>query len=163
VSTLSRNADPKHILSTNRTFFVTTQTWMRKRLFQSERNALLLIDVLRSSIRARRFTLHDFVIMPDHIHLLLTPAPDVTLEKAVQFIKGGFSFRLKRENGYTGEVWQRGFSDHRVYDGDSLANHRLYIAENPVKAGLAATPDQYPWCFRSLARQKDESRNLLRG
>jgi Transposase IS200 like len=81
MSTLSRNADPKHILSTNRTFFVTTQTWMRKRLLQSERNAMLLIDILRSCVRARRFTLHDFVIMPDHIHLLLTTSPDVTLEK----------------------------------------------------------------------------------
>jgi putative transposase len=154
VSTLSRNADPKNILSTNRTFFVTTQTWQRKRLFQSERNAMLLIDVLRSCVRARRFTLHDFVIMPDHIHLLLTIPPEVTLEKAVQFIKGGFSFRVKRENGYTGEVWQRGFSDHRVQDADSFANHRVYIAENPVKAGLAASPDEFPWCFRSLARQK---------
>jgi putative transposase len=162
MSTLSRNADARRILSTNRTFFVTTQTWMRKRLFQSERNAMLLIDVLRSSVRARRFTLHDFVILPDHIHLLLTVPPDVTLEKAMQFIKGGFSFRVKRENGYTGEVWQRGFSDHRVQDADSFANHRLYIAENPVKAGLAASADEFPWCFRSLARQKDQSRSPLR-
>jgi putative transposase len=162
VSTLSRNADPEHILETNRTFFVTTQTWMRKRLFHPESNAMLLIDVLRSSVRAGRFTLHDFVIMPDHIHLLLTTAPDVTLEKTMQFIKGGFSFRVKRENGYTGEVWQRGFSDHRVHDADSFANHRVYIAENPVKAGLAASPDEFPWCFRSLARQKDQSRTPSR-
>jgi putative transposase len=130
---------------------------MRKRLFQSERNAILLIDVLRSSVRAGRFTLHDFVIMPDHIHLLLTTSPDVTLEKAVQLIKGGFSFRVKRENGYAGEVWQRGFSDHRVHDAESFANHRVYIAQNPVKAGLTDSPDEFPWCFRSLARQKDGS------
>jgi putative transposase len=156
VSRLSRNANPEHIVETNRTFFVTTQTWMRKPLFQTERNAMLLIDVLRSCVRARRFTVHDFVLMPDHIHLLLTPAPGVTLEKAVQFIKGGFSFRVKRENGYTGEVWQRGFSDHRVHDAESFANHCLYIAQNPVKAGLTASPDEFPWCFRSLAREKDQ-------
>lgn len=104
MSTLSRNADPKHVVEAHRTFFVTTQTWMRKRLFQTDRNAALLIDVLRSCVRAGRFTLHDFVIMPDHVHLLLTTSPDITLEKAVRFIKGGFSFRLKRELGYTGEV-----------------------------------------------------------
>ena len=150
----SRNADPSKIVHNNRTFFVTTKTYMSKRLLQTDRNATLLIDVLRSCVRQERFTLHDFVIMPDHIHLLLTTSADVTLEKAMQFIKGGFSFRLKRETGYTGEVWQRGFSDHRVDDADSFANHRLYIAANPVKAGLAMSPDEFPWCFRTLARQK---------
>jgi putative transposase len=150
----SRNADPAQIVQSNRTFFVTTKTHMGKRLLQTDRNATLLIDVLRSCVRARRFTLHDFVIMPDHIHLLLTTSGDVTLEKAMQFIKGGFSFRLKRETGYTGEVWQRGFSDHRVHEPDSFANHRRYIAANPVKAGLAASPDEFPWCYRTLARQK---------
>jgi putative transposase len=75
----------------------------------------------------------------------------------MQFIKGGFSFRLKREAGYEGDVWQRGFSDHRVLNADSFANHCLYIANNPVKAGLAITPDEFRWCFRSLARQKASS------
>jgi putative transposase len=78
MSTLSRNADPGHIVETHRTFFVTTQTHMRKRLFQNDGNAALLIDVLRSSVRASRFTLHDFVIMPDHVHLLLTTSAEVT-------------------------------------------------------------------------------------
>jgi len=150
----SRNADPAHIVYANRTFFVTTKTWQGQPLLQSDRNATLLIDVLRSCVRAGRFQLHDFVIMPNHVHLLLTPAGDVTIEKALQFIKGGFSFRLKRENGYTGEVWQRGFSDHRVQDLDSFDNHRRYIAANPIEAGLAASPDEFPWCYTHLTRQK---------
>ena len=150
----SRNADPSQIVQANRTFFVTTKTHMGKRLLQTDRNATLLIDVLRSCVRAGRFTLHDFVIMPDHIHLLLTTSAGVTLEKAMQFIKGGFSFRLQHESGYAGEVWQRGFSDHRVHDPDSFAGHCRYIAENPVKMGLATSPEDFPWCFRALARQK---------
>jgi putative transposase len=82
---------------------------MGRHLLQSDRNAALLVEVLRSCIRARRFQLHDFVIMPNHLHLLITPSSDVTIEKAMQFIKGGFSFRLRRETGYAGEVWQRWF------------------------------------------------------
>ena len=156
----SRNADPAQIVQSNRTFFVTTKTHMGKRLLQTDRNATLLIDVLRSCVRIGRFTLHDFVVMPDHIHLLLTTSGDVTLEKAMQFIKGAFSFRLKRETGHTGKVWQRGFSDHRVHDPDSFANHRIYIADNPVKAGLAASPDEFPWSFRALARQKISQNKL---
>jgi putative transposase len=96
--------------------------------------------------------------MPDHLHLLLTLSADITLEKAMQFIKGGFSFRLKRELGYGGEVWQRGFSDYRVDDSRSFDNHRPYIALNPVKAGLVARPEDFPWLFANLARQKAAQR-----
>jgi putative transposase len=151
----NRNADPGHVVDAGRTFFVTTKTYMGRHLLQSERSAALLVEVLRSCIRARRFQLHDFVIMPNHLHLLITPSSDVTIEKAMQFIKGGFSFRLRRETGYAGEVWQRGFSDHRVRDLGSFDNHRRYIAANPVRAGLATSPGQYPWCFATLAREKD--------
>ena len=56
-----------------------------------ERNALLLIEVLRSNVAAGKFRLHDFVIMPDHLHLLMTLPSDTTIEKAMQLVKGGFS------------------------------------------------------------------------
>ena len=145
-----------------RTFFVTVVTWGRRSIFHVHALAELFLDTLQRYREQKRFLLHEFVLMPDHFHLLITPMPEVSLEKAVQYIKGGFSFRVKRENGYTGEVWQRGFSDHRVHDADSFANHRVYIAENPVKAGLAASPDEFPWCFRSLARQKAQSQTPSR-
>ena len=56
---------------------------------------MLLIDVLRSNVAADKFQLHEFVIMPDHLHLLMTLPVDMTIEKAMQFVKGGFSYRLK--------------------------------------------------------------------
>jgi putative transposase len=59
-------------LSPSRTFFATTKTSMGRPLLQSERNATLWIDLLRSDVAAGRFQLHDFVIMPDHVHLLIT-------------------------------------------------------------------------------------------
>ena len=64
-----RKASPADILNPSRTFFATTGTSMGRRLLQSERNAELLIDVLRSLAAERKFKLHDFVIMPDHLHL----------------------------------------------------------------------------------------------
>jgi putative transposase len=67
----ARNACPDTILSSVRVFFATTKTSMGRRLLQSERNAMLLIDVLRSNVAAGKFQLHDFVIMPDHLHLLM--------------------------------------------------------------------------------------------
>jgi putative transposase len=149
-----RNANPNAILSPARTFFVTTKASMGRRLLQSERNAGLLIDVLRSLVAEHKFKLHDFVIMPDHLHLLLTVEEGMTIEKAMQLIKGRFSHRLSHEFGYLGEVWQRGFTEVQVMNRESLLQHRAYIAMNPVKAGLVESPEKYPFCFEFLARQK---------
>ena len=125
-------------------------------LLQSERNAGLFIEVLRSYVAAKKFKVHDFVVMPDHVHILLTVGGDTTIERAMQFIKGGFSYRLKKDFGYLGEIWQPGFSEVRVEDEDSFEQHRTYIANNPVKDGLANLPDEYPYCFKYLARQKQQ-------
>lgn len=127
---------------------------MGRALLQSERNATLLVDVMRSYVLAGKFRLHDFVIMPDHVHLLITVEGEMTIEKAMQFIKGGFSYRLKKQLGHMGEVWQRGFSEVRVDDRESFARHRQYIAQNPVKAGLVDSPEKFPYCFSYLAARK---------
>jgi len=133
---------------------------MSRRLLQSERNAELLIDVLRSLVAERKFKLHDFVVMPDHLHLLLTVEDEMTVEKAMQLVKGRFSFRLGRELGFKGEVWQRGFSEVQSLGDKSFAEFRTYIANNPVKAGLVDAPEEYPYCFDSLARKKAETQRV---
>jgi putative transposase len=152
----ARNAAPTNILNPSRNFFATTSTSMGRRLLQSERNAGLLIDVMRSLVIEHHFKLHDFVVMPDHVHLLIEVGEDMTIEKAMQLIKGRFSHRLAKELGYKGEVWQRGFTEEQVINKGSFEAHRSYIAENPVKAGLAASVEEYPFCFRFLARKKEE-------
>jgi putative transposase len=150
----SRNASPESILASKRVFFATTKTSMGRHLFQTERNANLLIDVLRSLVSERKFKLHDFVIMPDHVHLLLMVEDGMTIEKTMQLIKGRFSHRLTKEFGHLGEVWERGFSEVQVLNRESFVQHQAYIAKNPVKAGLVDSPDYYPYCFQFLARKK---------
>ncbi len=66
------------------------------------------------SKKVDKYLLHEFVVMPDHFHVLLTPQK--TLERAMQLIKGGFSFRAKKEMGFSGEIWETSFYDHRVRD-----------------------------------------------
>ena len=87
--------------------------------------------------------LHAFVVMPDHVHLLLTPARDITIERCVQLIKGAYSHELGSLIGRNSEVWQRGFTDHRTRDGNDFAHHRNYIHQNPVVAKLVANPSEY--------------------
>jgi hypothetical protein len=103
---------------------------------------------------------HDFVVMPDHLHLLLTVEDEMTVEKAMQLVKGRFSYRLGKEFGFKGEVWQRGFSELQVLGERSFEEHRAYIASNPVKAGLVDSAEKYPYCFASLARKKAEMQQV---
>jgi putative transposase len=106
-----------------RTYFVTTVTAQRRRFFQVEDKARLFLDVLQSQREKRRIQIHAFVVMPDHVHLLLTPAEDVFLEKSMQFIKGGYSFRLKSKL----DVWERSFNEVQILfpDKSPLAGFML--------------------------------------
>jgi putative transposase len=79
--------------------------------------------------------------MPDHVHALLTPAPEISLERAMQFIKGGFSYRLKSRP----PVWQASFTNHRVRDWKDFEHHREYIRMNPVRARLATRAEVYSY------------------
>jgi putative transposase len=116
--------------------------------------ANLLIDVLRSYMRAKKFAVHEFVVMPNHVHILLTIPGELSLEKAMQLIKGNFSFRAQKELGFPGAVWQPGYSDVRITDEQGFAQHRDYIHNNPVKAHLASMPDRYPFGSCFLKKQK---------
>jgi putative transposase len=128
-----------------RTFFTTSVTANRRRLFQTERSAELLLRILQDNRQKGRFKLHSYVIMPDHIHLLLTPAENVSLEKAMQFIKGRFSFHLKSAF----DVWERSFKEHRIKDDLDYTHHLHYIEQNPVRANLSPTAEQFPYSSAS--------------
>ena len=124
---------------------MTAGTYQRKRLFTSETLSTLLLNLLRADREKKRYAIHEYVFMPDHIHVLLTPSPDVSQEKAMQFIKGGFSFRAKKEAAFHDEVWQAGYNEHRIKDADDYTYHRRYIWENPVRAGLVSIASEYRW------------------
>jgi putative transposase len=92
--------------------------------------------------------------MPEHFHILITPS--VTLERAVQFMKGSFSFRAKKELGSSMEIWQTGFSDHRIRGVDDYLNHVHYIYRNPVGRQLVENVVDYPYCSTFPGATKDE-------
>ena len=141
-----RHADPSNIVASARTFFVTSSIAGKRRLLQSARSAEFFIDVLYHYRSQRKFLLHDFVVMPDHFHVLITVGPELSVERAVQFIKGGFAHRAGKELGFRAPVWERGFSEARVSDRPSLQRIRGYIAQNPVEERLANSPAEYPYC-----------------
>jgi len=106
---------------------------------------------------------HEFAIMHDHLHLLITPAPDQSLEKCVQFVKGGFSFRLKKELGYKWEVWQKSFNEHQVKDAEDYWNHVHYIHQNPVVARYVSGANEYEFSSARRRVELDRCPEHLRG
>ena len=141
----TRHANPSHVTAGARTFFVTSSTWGKQNLLQSNRSAELFLRVLYDYRAQNKFRLHNFVVMPDHVHLLLTVESEITIERAVQFVKGGFSFRAGKELGMRTPVWQKGFSEVRIIDSEHFLQVRVYIHNNPVARHLVTEPQNYPY------------------
>jgi len=128
-------------MDSDRTFFITTNTYQRQPIFRYEAKTKLFLETLYHYREQKKYLLHEFVIMPDHVHALITPAPEISLERAVQFIKGGFSYRL----GKGATPWQASFTNHRIRDVADYDQHRTYIHRNPVRARLAASASEFLW------------------
>jgi putative transposase len=111
-----RHSSAVNIAATARTFFVSSSIAGKRNLLQSNRAAKLFVEVIYHYRSQHKFLLHHFVIMPDHFHVLITLGKEISVERAVQFIKGGFAFRAGKELGFNPPVWQRGFSEMRICD-----------------------------------------------
>jgi REP element-mobilizing transposase RayT len=104
-------------------YFITASTFQRRALFSKEPMAQLFIDVIFHHRDKKNYLLHEFVLMPDHFHLLLSPT--LSLERSLQLIKGGFSYRAKRELEHSGEIWQPSYYDRRVRDIEDYSNFKV--------------------------------------
>ena len=125
------------------TYFITASSFQKQCIFQTDRMADLFVEVLLGYRAQEKYLLHEFVLMSNHFHLLITPT--LTLERALQLIKGGFSFRAKKELGFTAEIWEKSFHDRRVRDWEEYSAFRRYIHQNPVKNSVAMSPEDYPY------------------
>jgi putative transposase len=138
-------AVPKRHAQIAGTYFVTSRTWESRALFFAEENCSLFVESLLHYRDKGAFALHSFVLMPDHFHTLLTPSCEVTLERAVQFIKGGSAHRMRGKHPLASPVWQRGFSDHRIRDAGGFSAHVRYIEQNSIRKRLVTVPSDYRW------------------
>jgi putative transposase len=95
------------------------------------------------------YKLHGFVIMPDHLHAPLAPGVETSLEKAMQMIKGGSAYQIKKELSYQLPIWHVGFHDRWMRDQREYQSRLQYILENPVAAKLAQDSTEYEWSSAS--------------
>jgi putative transposase len=126
-----------------------------------EKIASLFIEVMLQYRTKKKYLLHEFVVMPDHFHLLITPE-GITLERAMQLIKGGFSFQLNKNLKTKKDIWQPSFFDRRVRESLEYQKFKDYIWQNPVKRFLAKTPEDYPYSSAHPAFQLDPAPQRLK-
>ena len=102
----------------------------------------------------RKMTLHVAVVMPEHVHLLLTPMHGargwpIPLSKILQLIKGTSARSVNRLLGREGFLWQDESFDHVLRSEESFQEKVDYVRQNPVRRGLARTPEEYPWLWQN--------------
>ena len=101
----------------------------------------------------RTMELHVAVVMPDHVHLVLTPLADYDrirmypLSEIMQALKSASAHRINRRLGRTGKVWQDEYFDTVIHRADSLQAKLEYVRQNPVRAGLVPRPEDYRWIW----------------
>jgi putative transposase len=109
--------------------------------------ASLVVEAIQHNAEVlRHYVLHAFVVMPNHVHLLLTPA--IPLPKLTKSLKGITAKRANVILGQTGKsFWQEESYDRQVRDGREFEQIRRYIENNPVSAGLVQDASDYRWMW----------------
>ncbi|HVR39093.1 MAG TPA: transposase [Thermoanaerobaculia bacterium] len=139
-----------HFQSDYRTYFVTYVTLERVVLPHEAR------DIARRHIIERRsmYFLHVAIVMPDHVHLILTPGWDASghcysLSEILRRIKGASAREINLLLGCRGALWLDESFDHELRRDEDLRKKAEYVCNNPVRRGLVSTPDEYRWLWRS--------------
>lgn len=138
------------------TYFVTANSMHQKHILQSHRMAGLLEEVIFHYRAGGHYLLHEYVVMPNHLHLLMTPVAS-KLEKCMQLLKGNFSYRAKKELSFMWSIWQGSYYDRRVRTSEEYSADRRYIHLNPVEARLCQRPEDWPHSSAVKRENLDET------
>lgn len=138
-----------HFQWIDKTYFVTFCTKNREVLSSHSRTLVLQTCIAGNG---GKYELHAAVVMPDHVHLMLTPLFDqggeVSLPEILQEIKSVSAHRVNKLLGRKGCLWQVESFDRAMREIENFWGRVDYILENPVRAGLAATPSDYQWLWK---------------
>jgi len=145
------------------TYFVTTDAWQKTAVFQVAEIAEIVVRRILACRDQGSCGLHEFVLMPNHLHLLLTPGPSCSLEKVMMLIKGRSSHEIHLLRGNRAEIWQAGFHDWTIRDSADFSARTEYIRMNPVVAKLVERPEKWPYSSASGKFRMDPAPNKRGG
>jgi putative transposase len=138
-----------HYQKAGRILFITFCKWNRI-AFTPEGKDAILYHCLHD--KNKRCELHAAVVMPDHVHLLLTPLRDekgwpYSLPTILKLLKGTLARSVNKLQGSNGPVWQEESFDHVLRSQESFEQKLEYLRQNPVRRGLAKKPEDYRWLW----------------
>lgn len=137
-----------HLQPDHKIFFITFSTSKRWILPDLARD-IVTETCLRGD--GHRFELHALVVMPDHVHLALTPKwderGDFSIPEITQEIKSVSAHRINKETGHVGRVWQEESFDRALRREEGLVAKIQYMLNNPVRAGLVSSSAEYRWIW----------------
>jgi len=127
-------------------YLISTVTHRREPLLEHPACARAVVHALRGATESGAVHTHAFVVMPDHLHWLMSLGDGVGLSTSVGRVKGESARRINELLGRQGQpVWQRGFHDHALRREVDMEEIARYVVANPLRAGLVARLGEYPW------------------
>lgn len=135
-----------HIL--NSTYFITSVTKDRQRLFHNIDDIRILTETINNVKKLKPFKLLAFCFLPDHFHILIGEIiPNENVTSVIHSIKRNFTLNYKKRHfgDEKLELWQKRFWDHIIRNEKDLQNHLDYIHFNPVKHSLVGKPEDYKY------------------
>lgn len=127
-------------------YSVTKNVHRRKPVLAVPERADIIIGSLDFARKADRIRLLAFCVMPDHYHALFFLLPEGKSLSSLMEQIGRYTARLINQSlGRSGQFWQDGFGDHRCRNVDDMSDRLCYIENNPVRAGLAETAEEWEY------------------
>jgi putative transposase len=147
---------PTRLCLPGQCYFVTTVVKNRKDLLRDLAVCSLIIEDLKFYRKKHGFLLHGYVIMPDHLHILISAQGNATISQIMHDLKSHTAQEINLTLGRQGPFWQEGFYDHIVRDERDFQRKIDYIHKNPLRSGLAAEISDYPLSsFRNYYAEDD--------
>ncbi len=136
-------------------YFVTACTWRRQTILATA-EVKAAVDAFGADGPAAGAWLGAYVVMPDHLHAFVAlDGERCPLSRWMKALKACVT-KVVRAQGVTGPVWQKGFFDHLLRNGESASDKWAYVRANPVRAGLVAAEEEWPlWGQVHLLRSND--------
>jgi putative transposase len=127
----------------NSAYFLTTTTQDRTPIFNEPKNCKILLVTLEYFKLILDYRLYGFCIMPDHLHIIIHPIGSYSFSYIMKMLKGSFANKINKINNRKGKLWQKGFYDECIRGKLHLLKALEYIHNNPLKAGLVTSPEEY--------------------
>jgi REP element-mobilizing transposase RayT len=144
----------KHISLKEYPYVATSVTINREPIFEETKAADILLEAILFGKRQKWYYLLSFVIMPDHMHIIIVPR-DKNISECMKSIKGFSARRINLVLSRTGSVWQNGFYDYVLDSEEKLLTRMRYIEDNPVRKGLVMQSENYEYSSIKYRKETD--------